>query len=235
MKTKRAPMTTIQKQIPDSVMDLSQITSLPNLISLSRVAMIPFVGYFLSRDDTTSMLIAAGLVILAGVSDGLDGYVARRMNKISRIGILLDPLADKLFAAGLVVLLVFYRDLPIWLAATIVGRDILIVGLGGLLMRGREIDLPSNLIGKYAFASVAWLIGSYVIRFDFGIQFYTWFTVVLLVASSVIYARVMLAVRRGVAPRRFVDRPLYRNLRRAGCTVLLLVMLYKLYCFIMTW
>lgn len=216
-------------------MDLSQITSLPNLMSLSRVAMIPVVGYFLSREDTTSMLIAAGLVILAGVSDGLDGYLARRLNKTSRLGVLLDPLADKLFAAGLIILLVFYRELPIWLAVTIVGRDLLIVGLGALLMRGRKIDLPSNLIGKYAFASIAWLIGSYVIRFDFGIQFYTWFTVGLLVASSVGYTKVMLAVRRGETVTQFVDRPLYSKLRKAGCTVLLLVTLYELYPLVLTW
>lgn len=216
-------------------MDLSQITSLPNLMSLSRVAMIPFVGYFLSRDDTTSMLIAVGLVILAGVSDGLDGYLARRMNKITRLGVLLDPLADKLFAAGLIVLLVFYRDLPIWLAATIVGRDILIVGLSGLLMRGREIDLPSNLIGKYAFASVAMLIGCYVIRFDFGIVLFTWLTLALLVASAIGYTRVLWAIHRGRTPWRFADRPLYRNLRIVGCVVLSIVLLYKLYFHFLNW
>jgi CDP-diacylglycerol--glycerol-3-phosphate 3-phosphatidyltransferase len=216
-------------------MDLSQITSLPNLMSLSRVAMIPLVGYFLSRDDMTSMLVAAGLVILAGVSDGLDGYLARRMGKTSRLGVMLDPLADKLFAAGLVILLVFYRDLPIWLAAIIVGRDLLIIGLGGLLMRGRDIDLPSNLAGKYAFASIAMLIGCYVIRFDFGVELFTWLTLFLLVASSVVYTKVMLAVRRGQAVRRFVDRPLYRNLRIAGCTAVWIVLAYKLYFLVLTW
>ena len=216
-------------------MDLSQITSLPNLISLSRVAMIPLVGYFLSRHDTTSMLISAGLVILAGVSDGLDGYLARRLGKISRLGVMLDPLADKLFAAGLIILLVFYRDLPIWLAATIVGRDLLIIGLGALLMRGREIDLPSNLAGKYAFASIAMLIGCYVIRFEFGIGLFTWLTLALLVASSVGYTQVMLAIRRGEKPTEFRDRPWFRNLRIAGCTLIWIVLVYKLYFLVLTW
>ncbi|MDH3937247.1 MAG: CDP-alcohol phosphatidyltransferase family protein [candidate division Zixibacteria bacterium] len=216
-------------------MDYSQITSLPNLISLSRVAMIPLVGYYLSRDDTTSMLISALFVILAGVSDGLDGYLARRLGKISRLGVMLDPLADKLFAAGLIILLVFYRNLPIWLAATIVGRDLLIIGLGAVLMRGREIDLPSNLIGKYAFASIAMLIGCYVIRFDFGAELFTWLTLVLLIASSVGYAQVMLAVRGGGTPWRIVDRPLYRNLRIIGCVAIWIALIYKLYFLILTW
>lgn len=216
-------------------MDLSPITSLPNLISLSRVVMILPLGYFLSRHDTTSMLISAGLVILAGVSDGLDGYMARRLGKVSRLGVMLDPLADKLFAAGLIVLLVFYRDFPIWLAATIVGRDLLIIGLGGLLMRGREIDLPSNLIGKYAFASIAMLIGCYVIRFDFGIVLFTWLTLFLLVTSSVVYTKVMLAIRRGEPVGRYVDRPMYRYLRIAGCTAIWVVLVYKLYFLILTW
>jgi cardiolipin synthase len=216
-------------------MDLSQITNLPNLVSLSRVAMIPFVGWFLSRDDMTSMLIAAGLVILAGVSDGVDGYLARRMGKVSRLGILLDPLADKLFAAGLIIMLIFYRDFPIWLAATIVGRDLLIIILSGLLMRGREIDLPSNLIGKYAFASVAMLIGSYVLRFEFGIELFIWFTIVLLVASSIGYARVMWDVYHGRTPWEFADRPLYRNLRIVGCLITHAFYWYYLYLFILTW
>lgn len=216
-------------------MDLSQITSLPNLVSLSRVAMIPFVGWFLSRDDITSMLISAGLVLLAGVSDGLDGYLARRMGKITRLGILLDPLADKLFAAGLIILLIFYRDFPVWLAATIVGRDLLIISLAGLMIRGREIDLPANLIGKYAFASIAMLIGSYVLRFEFGIELFIWLTVVLVIASIIGYTRVIWDIRKGRKPWEFADRPLYRKLRIIGCLIIHAFYWYYLYLYILTW
>ena len=213
-------------------MNLSELTSLPNLVSLSRIAMVPLVGWFLSRDDPTSVIVCALLIILAGISDGLDGYLARRLGKVSRLGIALDPIADKIFAGALVILLVIYRDLPIWLAVAIVGRDLLIVMIGGLMMRGRDINLPSNLTGKYAFASIAMLIGCYVIRFDYGIILYTWTTLILLIASTIGYTRVMVIVRRGGPPPVFADRPLYRTLRTIATLVVAAFFFYHLYLFL---
>ena len=90
---------------------------IPNLVSLSRIAMVPFLGYYLARGDDRSTLICAILMIVAGITDGLDGYLARRLGQISKLGIALDPVADKIFAGALVLLLIFYRDFPIWLAA----------------------------------------------------------------------------------------------------------------------
>jgi CDP-diacylglycerol--glycerol-3-phosphate 3-phosphatidyltransferase len=218
--------------LSEEIVNLSELTSLPNLVSLSRIAMIPLVGWFLSRDDATSVIVCALLIILAGISDGLDGYLARRMGKVSRLGIALDPIADKVFAGALVILLVIYRDLPLWLAVAIVGRDLLIVSIGGLLMRGRDISLPSNLSGKYAFASIAMLIGCYVIRFDYGITLFTWTTLVLLIASTIVYARVMVIVRRGGSPPAFADRPLYRTLRTIGTLIVAALFFYHLYLFL---
>ena len=215
-----------------TIVNLSELTSLPNLVSLSRIAMIPLVGWFLSRDDATSVIVCALLIILAGISDGLDGWLARRLGRVSRLGIALDPIADKIFAGALVILLVIYRDLPLWLATVIVGRDLLIVMIAGLLMRGRDINLPSNLTGKYAFASTAMLIGCYVIRFGYGVNLFTWTTLVLLVASTIGYARVMVIVRRGGPPPVFTDRPLYRMLRTIATLVVAAFFFYHLYLFV---
>jgi len=211
---------------------LSEITSPPNLVSLSRVLLIPFIGYFLSREGNSAVIVCAILMVLAGVSDGLDGYLARRLGKVTRLGILLDPLADKLFAGALVILLILYRDLPIWLAAVIVGRDLLIVMVGGLLMRGRDLSLPSNLTGKYTFSAIAILLGSYVVHFEFGVNLFIWITLVLLLVSTVSYARVMMIVRRGGRPPVFADRPAYLVARVALSVIVLAVFLYRFYLFL---
>ncbi len=201
---------------------------IPNLVSLSRVALTPFVGYYLAQGDSRSTLICAGLLLLAGVTDGLDGYLARKLNQVSTLGIVLDPIADKIFAGILVILLILYRDFPIWLAAAIIGRDLLILVAGSILLRGRKVVIPSNITGKYAFGVMAFLLGSYVIRFQFGIEFTTWVTVALLILSTLTYARVFWHVRRGQAPPVFKDKTVYRLLRIGASSLALGLFLYRL-------
>jgi cardiolipin synthase len=206
-----------------------------NLVSLLRVALILPLAYYLSLDDGQSTLICLALMVVAGISDGLDGFLARRLNQVTRLGIALDPIADKLFVGALVVLLVLYREFPIWLAVVVLGRDLLILGLGFTLLRGRTISLPSNLTGKYAFAALAVLLTSYLIRFEFGIEFVSWIVVALLAASMVSYGRLFLAVRRGMPPPQFQDRPLYFRLRVFLTSVFSIFFLFKLAQFAGFW
>lgn len=201
---------------------------IPNLVSLSRVALTPFVGYYLAQGDNRSTLICAVLLVVAGITDGLDGYLARKMGQVSRLGIALDPIADKVFAGVLVILLILYREFPIWLAGAIIGRDLLILGAGMILLRGRKINLPSNITGKYTFGVMAFLLGSYVIRFDFGIWLTGTATVLLLVLSTIVYARLFVYVKAGKDAPVFNDRPVYKILRIGGTLALLVVYLYKL-------
>jgi CDP-diacylglycerol--glycerol-3-phosphate 3-phosphatidyltransferase len=208
---------------------LHEIWKAPNLVSLSRVFLTPVVALFIAGQDTRSKLICLGLLILAAVTDGLDGWLARRTNNVSRLGIALDPVADKIFAGVLVVLLIAYRGFPLWLAGVIIGRDLLIMLAGLSLMRGRTISLPSNHTGKYAFSSIAVLLGSYVITFPFGIVLTTWTTLILLALSLVVYARTFVAVRRGRAFPRFADRPAYKLGRVLLTVALSAVFLYRLY------
>ncbi len=206
----------------------SQWFEIPNLVSLSRVVLTPFVGYFLAQGDGRSTLICAVILVVAGITDGLDGYLARRMGKVSQLGIALDPVADKIFAGVLVVLLILYRGFPVWLATAIIGRDVLIMLAGLLLLRGRKLVLPSNITGKYAFGVMAFLLGSYVIRFEFGIVLTTYATLILLVLSTLVYARVFVRVRKGLKAPVFEDKPVYKFLRIGGSVALLALFFYKL-------
>jgi len=192
---------------------LRELFQPPNLMSLSRIPLGLLVVFYLWRDEPTATVIAVLLLILAGITDGLDGYLARRSGRITALGIALDPIADKVFACIVTVGLILFREFPLWLAAAIVGRDLLILGFGKLLTRGHDLSLPSNLTGKWTFAAQAVLLGAYVIRFEFSIALMTPIVVALLIASLVSYGRVFVAIRSGRTPRPFVDNILYRCFR----------------------
>jgi len=182
-------------------------------MSLSRVFLTPLVGYFLWKGDIQSTHICALLLIVAGLTDGLDGYLARRLGQVSELGKTLDPLADKLMATSLIIMLIFFRDFPIWLAGIVVGRDIIILLAGLILFRGKKLVVPSNLAGKYAFTSIAFLIGSYIYRFPVGIYITTSLTLFLTGLSSFLYARVFLRLKRGNQLPISRDRPIWKTLR----------------------
>lgn len=204
-----------------------QLLQIPNLLSLSRIGLAPIIGYYLWRNNPGSTIICLLLLLAAAVTDGLDGYLARRMNLQSRLGEILDPLADKIMAATLLVFLIMFREFPIWLAGLIVGRDLVLLAAGAILMKGRRVSLPSNLIGKYCFASILALLVSYVIRFSDAIVIYTPLTLALLAASSVSYLNVFMKVHNRETPTPFIDRPSYRRLRIAGLTLIVVWLAYR--------
>ena len=213
-------------------MRIREILQLPNMLSLSRILLTPLVGYYLSKNTLQATHITALLLILAGITDGLDGFFARRLKQTSELGRILDPLADKIMAGVLVVLLIAYRNFPIWLAGLIIGRDMLILIAGLLLLGGRKVVVPSNLTGKYAFTAIAFLIGSYLYRFPFGILLTTWLTVLLVIISTILYARVFGYVRQGKTPPRFHDTRVLKMLRGSGLVLFLLVYFYKFFEFL---
>jgi cardiolipin synthase len=98
---------------------------LPNAISLARIALVPPILVLLVKGRHEIALI---LFLVAGFSDGLDGYFAKRFDWHTRAGALLDPIADKFLVAGTFVTLGVTGYLPVWLSALVVVRDVVIVG-----------------------------------------------------------------------------------------------------------
>ena len=97
---------------------------LPNAISLMRIALIlPILMFMLDGEYGWAL----GLFVLAGFSDGLDGYLAVRFGWSTRLGGLLDPAADKLLITGMFITLAYTQQIPIWLAAIVILRDVVIV------------------------------------------------------------------------------------------------------------
>src|SRR5256885_16928046 len=106
--------------------------NLPNSITLIRICMIPLLIWVLSTSRLSAVngkkeILASALFIAASITDGIDGYIARRRGQITTMGILLDPLADKLLIAAAFITLVQFnpRLVPAWIAVVIIGREFL--------------------------------------------------------------------------------------------------------------
>ena len=165
---------------------------LANFLSVLRVLLIPFLLHFIAQGPT-AQLQAILLLLIAGATDIGDGWVARRYNQVSRLGKILDPLADKIFLACLLGGLVLWRDLPLWLLVMLFVRDLGIVLVGGLLLRSQGLVIAANRWGKYTTLCMALTALSYVLEAPTSLRTGLGLTAAaLVVISSLSYAQLAL-------------------------------------------
>lgn len=98
--------------------------TLPNRLCILRILFIPLILFFIERE-----YVASALFILAGITDGLDGFVARRFQLTSKFGLYLDPIADKLLVSSVLIALTYYHSVPLWVTIILVCREFVINGL----------------------------------------------------------------------------------------------------------
>lgn len=129
--------------------------NLPNSITLTRILSIPLLMWVLSTSRFAGVggekeLLAAALFIAASITDGIDGYLARKRGQITTIGILLDPLADKLLIAAAFVTLVQFNPslVPAWIAVIIIGREFLVSGLRSIAA-SEGFTIEASDLGKF--------------------------------------------------------------------------------------
>ncbi|PZA12192.1 CDP-alcohol phosphatidyltransferase family protein [Rhodopseudomonas palustris] len=99
--------------------------SIPNIITLCRILLVPVIVWAIASNE---MAVAFAVFVVAGVSDAIDGFLAKRFNMASELGALLDPLADKALLVSIYVSLGIWGAIPRWLVILVVSRDIMIVG-----------------------------------------------------------------------------------------------------------
>jgi CDP-diacylglycerol--glycerol-3-phosphate 3-phosphatidyltransferase len=135
--------------------------NLPNSITMSRIACIPLLIWILSPAfplqghgrpglvGGEQEIIASIVFILASITDGVDGYLARKRGQITTMGILLDPLADKLMVSAAYIVLVAYnpRVVPPWIAVVVIGREFLVSGLRSIAAT-EGFTIEASEIGK---------------------------------------------------------------------------------------
>ena len=130
------------------------ILNVPNLITFSRIILIPLlIGLFYLPDawipEHQKNAVATAVFIFAGVTDWLDGYLARRLNQMSAFGAFLDPVADKLIVAAALVVLLYLNRVDMLVALIIIGREIAISALREWMAKvGQAKSVAVAFVGK---------------------------------------------------------------------------------------
>jgi CDP-diacylglycerol---glycerol-3-phosphate 3-phosphatidyltransferase len=201
--------------------------NLPNSITLSRICSIPLLIWVLSSNAFSSVygekeILASAIFIAAAITDGIDGYLARKRGQITTMGMLLDPLADKLLIAAAFVTLVQFnpRLVPAWIAVVIIGREFLVSGLRGIAA-SEGFTIEASDLGKFKmFVQIVsvvavildhrwqtWPIyGPYVFPLGWVARVAIWFMVLLSLVSAADYF---------IAFWKKIDRHVVRRQRRA--------------------
>jgi CDP-diacylglycerol--glycerol-3-phosphate 3-phosphatidyltransferase len=128
-------------------MKVADNLNLPNALTFSRVLMAPIIAFLLSDDDRFRNVLAAATVSTAAFTDFLDGHIARKQGKETRLGQFLDPLADKICISTTFVMLAVRRRLPAWVPGVIIGREIAIT-LFRIYAGSRGSSVPASMWGK---------------------------------------------------------------------------------------
>jgi len=127
----------------------SPLAQLPNALTIARLALIPVFAVLMVRAGHRASWPAGVAFGIAGITDQVDGFLARRWHVESTFGKIADPLADRLMIDAAVILLAFYDRLP-WVGlAVIIARDVLLLA-GSVLLAPRGVDVEVNVVGKAA-------------------------------------------------------------------------------------
>lgn len=130
----------------------NRILTVPNIISLFRICLIPvFIMFLLNQKNISAFFV----FIIASISDGIDGWIARKFNQTTRLGKILDPIADRGLLIFGAIVLTFCVDggigrLPVWIFVLIILRDGLFLIGGGFLLKKYNIRIDVIMIGKVA-------------------------------------------------------------------------------------
>ncbi len=170
----------------------SNVITIPNLLTFLRMALIPVFASLLYYGYGEMALF---VFVIAGISDGVDGFLARRFNQESELGTIIDPIADKLLMTTAFIILtlpnvlqpVRHLPVPFWVTAAVIGRDVLIITVAGAInvMTGFHGFKPSWL-GKLSTLVQVIAVTLILLAAVFGVGFYlpTVYTIVVFLAFA---------------------------------------------------
>jgi len=185
--------------------------NIPNILTVLRILVTPLFVIFLIRDQHRYALL---VFIFAGVSDGLDGLIARWLNQRSDLGAVLDPIADKLLLTAAYITLGILKDIPGWLAVLVISRDVLIVtGIAVLAFADIHFDIRPSLISKWTTVFQILMIAFSLLEPDFSgaetwLRVLGWVTAGITVLSGLHYTYLGLHILQtgyGTHPKRGAD------------------------------
>jgi len=166
------------------------VWTLPNLLSLFRIAIIPLLVYLLTFSDPRTALLAALLFVLGSVTDFFDGYLARRRGSVSDLGRILDPLADKLMIISTLIMLAAMErigepEVPAWLVVLVVARETAVTILRCIALT-EGLVMEAEDLGKYKFILQSFAVGALLVHYRYaGIDFYVAGMYFLVISTAV--------------------------------------------------
>lgn len=160
--------------------------NIPNLLTIFRISLVPIFVIFVIHNDLWRALI---IFILAGITDGLDGFIARLLNQRTVVGAYLDPIADKMLLMSAYIGLAFKDMLPGWLSVIVVSRDIIILaGIAIISLMGKGTEIRPSIASK--FTTVFQILTIIIILYPFPIFYIRLFipiTAALTILSGIQY------------------------------------------------
>ncbi len=169
--------------------------TLPNILTISRIGVIPPLIALFYWDHPLAGWVACGLFTLAGITDYLDGYFARTMRQHSRLGRMLDPIADKLLVASVILMLVAHDMAPVLAALVILCRELLVSGLREYLAEVK-VSVPVTRLAKWKTVIQMVAIGFLLVG-DSGPVFIAPFLTTTLVGEVLLWSAAALTVLTG--------------------------------------
>jgi len=173
--------------------DLStEIWNLPNSLTLLRIFLVPFLVVVLLTKFSGREYAGLAIFLVAAITDFFDGYIARRTNKITRLGTLLDPIADKLLISSALISLVELGLAPAWMIVIIIGREFAVSGLRSIAAQ-QGVTIAASPLGKGKTISqviaIAFLILGYEIlgEFMFIGKLALWVVMIFALGSGIDY------------------------------------------------
>lgn len=135
-----------------AAVETDRVLTIPNIISIIRLAGVPLFLWLVLGPEADGWALA--VLMLSGVTDWLDGYLARKLNQTSKFGQVLDPVADRLYILAVVIGLALRDIIPWWLALLLPARDLMLWGLVPFLRARGYHALPVHFLGKAATANL---------------------------------------------------------------------------------
>lgn len=173
-----------------------KIWTIPNILSLIRILLIAPAAHYLWYGQNT---IAALICVFAALLDISDGYIARKFNQISELGKILDPIGDKGFFVAVTIILLIQGRMPLWFAAVIIGRDVLIL-IGGLIVANRKkIVEPSHRSGKNAAVAISLTLLALIVNMPYAMPYMLIFSLIFITISLWDYGKVFFETLRSPA------------------------------------
>jgi CDP-diacylglycerol---glycerol-3-phosphate 3-phosphatidyltransferase len=176
--------------------------NLPNSITMSRICCVPLLIWLLSRScplhtfNGEQEILASAIFILASITDGLDGYLARKRGQVTTMGMLLDPLADKLMVTAAFIALVELnpRIVPAWIAVLVIGREFLVSGLRSIAA-SEGFTIQASDLGKLKMVTQIVAVVAAILDHRWTVWRFGWFIMpVHVIAIAAVYFMVLVSI-----------------------------------------